>query len=495
MLDKKEEHDELQNRSEKDLWCQDLDDFVQEWETQLKEDAEYQKSIRNTNRRASRKIGAGKNIKSRKNDDDDFQVAPSKSKPLKPNPAKGVVKVEHKSHKGFLEMFNAPKPKPKTGMGSDGADDSLSDDDFAALGAAKSESAEASRSTSEQPVNGRAKRAAAVAPKKWVIEDEESEDDDSKYLGDVGDMVKGIGGGEAEAANGRVSLFAMSRPGTSHGDRPTSSNGLPKAKPKASKPFDLSDGDETNYEMLARSSPHKAAPAPKNNLDSFLSDDDEEPIVTKKASAKAAPAARAPNVAPAVKATAKRGPKPKKALYKEPTPAPEPKPAALSPAAKAYAAKKSKMELAAKNDAFSEDEDDDIEMNDSPPPKPAAKITKAKAPAKRAVLSDDDDDLDMDDIAPPKPTAKPAAKPAAKTTKAKAKAPVKKTAISDDDDDLDMSDAPAPKPAAGRGRLARAAVSKAKAKPIYVDSDDEEEDFEASAIVDEESEDDFDDSE
>jgi DNA topoisomerase-2 len=483
MANKKEEHDILQNRSEKDLWCQDLDDFAQEWETQLQEDADYQKTIRNTNRRVSRKIGAGKNIKSRKNDDDDdFAVSKPKSKPLKANPAKGVTKIENKTHKGFLEMFNAqPKPKPRTGMGSDGADDSLSDDDFAALGAAESVSADPSRSASEQPVNGRTKRAAAAAPKKWVIDDEESEDDDSKYLGDVGDMVKGIGSGDA--ANGRVSLFAMSRPGTSHGDRPTSSNGLPKAKPKTSKPFDLSDGDETNYEMLARSSPHKAAPVPKNTLDSFLSDDDEEPILTTKAPAKAAPA-RAPSVVTVTKVATKRGPKPKTA----PTPAPEPKPVALSPAAKAYAAKKSKMELAAKKDTFSEDDDDDIEMNDSPPPKPAAKTTKAKAPAERVVLSDDeDDDLEMDAFA-----RKPAAKPVAKTTKAKA--PAKKPVLSDDDDDVEMIDSPLPKPATSRGRPARAAVAKAKAKPIYVDSDDDD-DEDVSAVVEEEpSEDDFDDS-
>ena len=480
MVNKKEEHDILQNKSEKDLWCQDLDDFVHEWETQLKEDAEYQKTIRNTNRRVSRKIGAGKNIKSRKDDDDDFTAPGAKSKRLKANPAKGVTNVEHKSHKGFLEMFTAkPKPKSTNGMGSDGANDSMSDDDFAALGAAKFVSAEPSRSASEQPVNGRTKRAAAAAPKKWVIEDEESEDEDSKYLGDVGDMVKGIGGGDA--ANGRLSLFAMSRPGTSHGERPTSSSGLAKAKSKATKPFDVSDGDETNYEMLARSSPHKAAPVPKNNLDSFLSDDN-EPIVTKKA-------------------PAKRGPMAKKAPAKEPTPAPVPKPVALSPAAKAYAAKRSKMELAAKKDVFSDQEDDDIEMNDSPPPKPATKTTKAKAPANRAFLSDDDDDddLEMDSFAPPKPAAKPAAKAAkaakvAKTAKAPAKAPAKKFALSDDDDDddLEISDAPVPKLAAVRGRPARAAVAKAKAKPIYIDSEDEE-DEEASAMVEEEpSEDTFD---
>ena len=449
MANKKEEHDALERLSEKDLWCQDLDDFVQEWETQLKEDADYQKTIRNTNRRASRKIGAGKNIKARKNDDDDFVVGASRAKPLKANPAKGVIKVENKTHKNFLEIFENKPSNPKNAARLDGADDSLSDDDFAALEAVKPVSTEASHSASEQPANGRGKRAAAAAPKKWVIDDDESEDDDSKYLGDVGDMVKGIGGGDA--ANGRVSLFAMSRPGSSHGNRPTSSNGLPKAKSKVNKPFDLSDGDETNYEMLARSSPHKAAPAQKDTLDSFLSDDDLLPaIVTKKAPVK---------TAPAVKIPVKRGPKPKKAPAKEPTPAPEPKPVTLSPAAKAYAAKQSKLKFpAAKKDVFSEDEDDDIEMNDSPPPKPAAKpvtkATKTKAPAKRVVISDDEDE------------------------------------------DVEMNDSPPPKPAAGRGRPARAAVSKAKAKPIYLDSEDEEEeDFEESAVVEEEqSEDDFDDS-
>lgn len=456
MVNKKEEHDILQNRSEKDLWCLDLDDFVHEWETQLKEDADYQKTIRNTNRRASRKIGAGKNIKSRKNNDDDDDFAAPKPNASKANAAKGN-KVEHKSHKGFLEMFNA-KPKPKSGnsMGADGTDEPLSDEDFAALGATKLASTEPSRSTSEQAANGRSKRAAAAAPKKWIVDDEESEDDDSKYLGDVGAMVKGIGSGDT--TSGRVSLFAMSRPGTSHGERPSSSD-LPKAKSKTNKASDFLDGDETNYEMLARSSPHKAAPAPKDTLDSFLSDEDDlMPVSAKKVIVKAAPAARASSVAPVAKAPAKRGPKPKKALAKEPTPAPQPQPVALSPAAKAYAAKKSKMDLAAKKNVFSEDEDDDMEMNDSPPPKPAAK-------------------------------------PAAKATKAKA--PAKTAVISDDDDNLEMSDSPPPKPAAGRGRPARAAVAKAKAKPIYIDSDDdEEEDFEASTVADEDepTEDDFDDS-
>jgi DNA topoisomerase-2 len=436
MVNKKEEHDELMQLSEKDLWCEDLDNFVKEWETQLKEDAEYDKDIRNKGRRASRKIGAGRTTKGRvKKEDDDFNPTKSKaaSKALQPNINKGITKVEQKPHKGFLEMFQAkPKPKAPSGMGVDGADEAesgLSDDDFAALAPtkpSKETSRAPSRAPSEQPsqANGRTKRAAAAAPKQWVIEDDdESESDDGKFLGDVGDMVKGIGGKtvDGDAANARLSLFAMSRPGTSHGDRPTSSSGLPKhtLKTKASKVFEFSDGDETNYEMLAKSSPHKAAPAPKDNLDSFLSDDEDLLPITKKVPVKAPAVKTQVAKAPAAKAPVKRNPKAKAAPVEKAAPAP--KPTHLSPAAKIYAKKHDKVST--KKSAFSDDEDDEVEMNDSPPPKPAA-----------------------------------------------------------------------------RGRPARAAVVKAKEKkPIYIDSEDEESmqvDEDDSALVDEESEeDDFDESE
>jgi DNA topoisomerase-2 len=293
-------------------------------------------------------------------------------------------------------MFQA-KPKPKaTGMGSDGADElsGLSDDDFAQLEAVKP-SKETSRAPSEQPANGRNKRAAAAAPKKWVEQDDESESDDDNFLGDVGAMVKGIGGGDVvddKATNGRLSLFAMSRSGPSGSERPTSSSGLPKLKTKPSRVFD-SDNDETNYEMLARSSPHKAAAAPKDNLDSYLSDDDVVVAVTKKVPVK-------PAAAPAAKPAAKRGPKPKTAAP-APVKKPEPvEPKALSPAAKAYAAKQSKM-MSSRENVFS-DEDSDIEMNDSPPPKTVAKKPApkaaapkpAKATVRKTVISDDEEDDD-----------------------------------------------------------------------------------------------------
>lgn len=464
MVSKKEEHDAMEKLSEKDLWCKDLDDFVDEWEVQLKEEEDYQKSIRNTNRRASRKIGAGKNaVKGRPKAAADKEYNP---KPLKANPAKGVIKVEKTSHQGFLNMF-AGKPKPKTsGLGSDGADEGefvevSSDEDFGALKkAVEPATTETSRAPSEQPVNGRTKRAAAAAPKKWIISDEEDEESDGgSLLGNIGAMVKGIGAtdkSDGASANERVSLFAMSasRPGSSHGR--AASTDLPKLKSKPSRTFDYSDdaADETNYEMLAKSSPAKAAPV---NLDSYISDDDDDIIpmarVTKKIPVKPAAAKSAPKAAAVPKP--KKAPASKKAA--EPAPA---KPTQLSPAAKAYAAKQTKMKLTSKN-AFSEDEDEDIEMDDSPPPKPVARA------------------------------------PAAKTTKAKPTA--KKASSEDEDEDLEMDDSPPPKPAA-RGRPARAAaVPKAK-KPVYIDNSDGDElddgAEDESALVEEESEeeDDFDES-
>jgi DNA topoisomerase-2 len=395
MVNKKEEHDVLLQLDEKDLWCRDLDAFAEEWETQLKEDAEYEKDIRSKGRRASRKIGAGRTTKGRaKKEDDDFNPGKSKAGP-KSSQSKVVTKVEQKPHKGFLEMFQAkPTAKPKPSAGSDGADLSgMSDDDFAAL-------VQTSRAPSEQPrpAASRGQRAAATAPKKWIEElDEESESDDDKLLGDVSDMVKGIGSEEASGSGGknrRLSLFAMSRPDSSHTDGPSSSSELPKNSLK-SKPsvraFELSDADETNYELLAKSSPQKAAPAVKKTINSFLSDDDDNLVPISKPAPKPA----------AAKAPAKGAPKAKQPLVakKAAPPAPsKPKPVALSPAAKAYAAKKNKAQAA--RAVFSDDEDEDMVEADSPPPKPAARGRPARAAVSKAkekkpiYIESDDDDVD-----------------------------------------------------------------------------------------------------
>jgi DNA topoisomerase-2 len=381
------EFDALKHQSEKDLWCQDLDAFVEEWETQLKEEEDYQKEIRNTKRRTSKKIGAGKNAgKGKAKNDDDYAPKVPKSKQV-------VPKVEPKTHQRFLTMFESkPKPKAKTNsFGEDGADDAgaasgLSDDDFEAL--TKPVKKETSRAPSEQPglSNGRTKRAAAAAPKKWVedLDDDESESDGGDLLGDVANMVKGIGN-EAKTDNpsstNRLSLFNMSRPGSSHGK--STGTELPKLKTKPSRNFNFSDdADETNYEMLAKSSPHKPS-APRDNLDSFLSDDDDEDLVpvTKKIPTKAPARKVAPKAKPA--------PKAKQAPVKKAVEAPK----TLSPAAKAYAAKQNKTKTTSRkivSDDEDEDEDvlmaddvdDEPEVDDSPPVRARGRPARAAAVAK-----------------------------------------------------------------------------------------------------------------
>jgi DNA topoisomerase II len=385
MLNKKEELDDLKALSEKDLWCQDLDEFMKVWDERLAEEKDVSKKIRGLGRRVSKKIGAGRGgkLQSRLKTDEDY--APRAPKVQKANPAKGVIRVTpEKSSQKFLNMFaQKQKPRPKLdGYGADGAEEvsGMSDDDFAAVVATKDAGA-----GGEQP--GRSKRAAAAKPKNWVVDDDESDSGDDKLLGDVGDMVKGIGMGSTNNAanNGRVSLFAMSRRGSSSGTRPSSSSGLAKGKGKG-KTAELTDNDETNYEMLAKPSPHKTAPAPSTNLDSFLSDDEDVmplPALTKKAPA------------------AKAAPRPKKALLpKKPTSSTSapPKPITLSPAAKAYALKQTKMKLKPQTKkALVSDDDEDIVMADdnSSPPKPAAKRparAAAVVKAKKPVYIDSDDD-------------------------------------------------------------------------------------------------------
>ncbi|KAK5660493.1 hypothetical protein OQA88_13041 [Cercophora sp. LCS_1] len=446
---KKAEWEELNALSEKDLWCKDLDEFVDEWEAQLKLDDEVEGNIKRAKRRESLKLGAGKGRKARK-DDDDYAPA-KKTKAVKPK----VEKVEVKSQQRFLEKFSAkakPKPAASTG-GGDGAADDFSDDDFALLGKKPAPIKQEVKEESEPPASlpdARSKRA-AVTKSRYVVDDDESEEDsdddfmdlgkpkalesasasaseaaakptkravttkakpvyaddsesdsdDDKMLGDVGAMVKGIGGSSDSNNGGRLSLFSMSRP--------EGESVLPKLKTKPSKAnLDFDSHDDTNYEALAMSSPRKSTKA--DEIDDFLSDDSVAAVPKVSTSQTAASKAKAPlSVVPAAakkargrpagsknkakdeaappKAAASKAAATKKAPAK--TAAAKAKPITLSPAAKAYMAKQAKARK-----VVSDDEDDD--MMDAPPSpvaKPKARPGRAAATkAKPIVINDDEDD-------------------------------------------------------------------------------------------------------
>ncbi|KFA60232.1 hypothetical protein S40285_07732 [Stachybotrys chlorohalonatus IBT 40285] len=401
---KKLEHDTLLAKSEKDLWCTELDEFIAEWEAQLALDAEIQTNIRRMGRRVSKKIGAGRGRKPKGDDD----YAPDKKTKTK---AKAPVKVETKSSQRFAEMFSAqPKPKKEPQDDVVNLSDNFSDDDFAALGRGKAaskptppqpepqaRSLSRSESVSEEPIVGRSKRAAASKARTLFDADSDSDDDD-KMLGDIGALVKGIEK-PAEEASGRLSLYAMNRPESSHGN--ASTNGVSKAKPKTtSKSFDLDSPDDTNYEMLVKSSPNKPI-AKAEDIDSFLSDDDSigttnkpgKAPASKSSSAKPAPAApQVPNGLAAVKKARGRPAGTKNKGKEDVKPKAAVKHTILSPAAKAYAAKKAVKKAVV-------DSDEEMAEPDSPAPRAAVRARPGRAAAARRpiVIEDEDSSMALDD--------------------------------------------------------------------------------------------------
>ncbi|KAK4160764.1 putative DNA topoisomerase 2 [Cladorrhinum sp. PSN259] len=249
-----------------------------------------------------------------------------------------------------------------------------------------------------EPVKPGKRAAAAKAKKSYALDDESEDSDDSLKLGDVGAMVKGIGGASSSSNGGRLSLFSMSHPG---GDTST----LSKLKTKPSKTsVEVDEHDDTNYEALARSSPLK--PAQEDNLDGFLSEDD-LPATSSKPAAKKGKAPLAVVPAPTKKRGRPAGAKNKengenappkakaapKVKVAKTAAAAKPKPSTLSPAAKAYAAKKAKSKK-----TLSEDEDEDAVMEEateiSPPPaKPKARPGRTAASRKPIVIDDDDESM------------------------------------------------------------------------------------------------------
>ncbi|KAH6607636.1 dna topoisomerase ii [Trichoderma cornu-damae] len=431
---KKAEYDELEAKSEKDLWCEDLSAFEAEWEKYLALSAEIQTNIRRMGRRVSKKIGAGGGRGRKPKGDDEYE--PEKKGRKK---AASAVKTESKTAQRFAEMFSA-KPKVKKEPQPDAMDvsDNFSDDDFAALSRSKPAAAKASQSSafslslSEEPeVPVRIRRLATSKVKSLLEADSDSDSDDDKMLGDVGALVKGIDKPSGESS-GRLSLHAMSRPDSSHGN--TSSGTLPKPKAKSAKAFDFDSPDDTNYEMLAKSSPLKAAKKNDDERQASDDDDDDDDIIAPSKAAKSKPAVKSLVVSSSLTATKKRGrpagaknkvdgkaeskaeskaaskaaskaeskavskavSKPKAALKASATATP------LSPAAKRYAAKKKALKDDSGEDEDEdggeedevEDEDEDEDEDESIAPRPAARGRPGRAAAsKRKIIIDDDSSM------------------------------------------------------------------------------------------------------
>ncbi|KAJ4294862.1 DNA topoisomerase 2 [Collariella sp. IMI 366227] len=275
---KKAEYDELDALSEKDLWIKDLDEFVEEWHTQLKLEEEITTGIRRMGRRTSRKIGAGKGRSAR--DDDDY-APEKKAKPrAKAAPKVKEVKVETKTHQRFAEKFGgAAQAKPKVV--------DLSDDDFAVLGkkaAVKAES-EPPASIPDEPAPARNKRATATKSK-YILSDDS--DDDFMELGKPevnevrdndfdSDVEEVVAKPTKRAAAQKAKPLSVEEAFASDSDevvsKPTKRAAASKAKPLSVEEAFASDSDEVVSKPTKRAAASKAKPLYAE--DDFNSDSDE----------------------------------------------------------------------------------------------------------------------------------------------------------------------------------------------------------------------------
>jgi DNA topoisomerase-2 len=466
--DKEEEVDTLIKLSPKDIWNVDLDAFVNEWNTQIDEDAKRKKKIAGITRRASKKLGIeggkGKKKKRKAGDSDsdedsvsDFGPAKKKPKPKKEGllsylrqdePAKKPnATAALKSSSAFgstapprqgtlLTHLVKKESTPQVDGASDDQPDAVaaatapapalatkrsrptaikkapiieSDDDDSDVFAAVAKEIE--RSKPAETTTSRTGRAATKQAPKYNIDNSDSDSDGDDLLGDVSTMVKTIG---AAGSNG-VPLFKASsaaRPGSNGSARPASAAGAAKTAKKNS-PIEIDD-DTTNYEgLMPQPSPKR--PVPRNVNDTIMSSDDDDDsslAVRKPAPSKLTAKSKLAATKPASK------PKATSTLVAK-------KSAALSPAAKAYAAKLAKTSGALSKPALKAkkpiaiDSDDDMEDADA---------------IANDLLSDEEDD---------EPTPQPAKRaPAARPGRRAAAAKPAKYVVSDDEAESDEASEP-----------------------------------------------------
>ncbi|KAF2277175.1 type II DNA topoisomerase [Westerdykella ornata] len=425
--DKETEIDVFIKLTPKDLWNRDLDAFVNEWNTQLAEDAKRAKKVASMGRRESRKLGIGgkgKAKKKRKMDDSDSpsdsgsdfgpvkkKTAVSKPKPggllsylRKEEPPKktaptaskqtgliGYLKKDIVDNDGAMDV-DEPAPAPKRGRPagskamakkpapilSDSEDET---DIFAAV------AKEPATRTTERPAASRNARGAATKAPKYTVDEDSDESD-----------------------------YFANRPAVSVTGSTSVPNGVSEKNP-AKKTNRVQEEDGSDDESLV---PPKPATGEVIDVLDDSSDEDGFGFHGPK------PAASKVTAKPPTKVSAKAATKP------APKPTAKPKAAApatviatkkttLSPAAKAYAAKLAKTAVPAPKakKPIAVDSDDDMEDVDD---------------LANDILSDDDDDM---------PVSKPkgrAAAPAARPGRRAAAKPAKYTVSDDEDSEEAASD-------------------------------------------------------
>lgn len=456
------EIDTLIKLTREDLWSRDLDDFINEWRTQLQEESNLRKKIASLGRRASSKLNINAKVPGRKRkgqgedpDDSDFgtkavarKAAPvkraqpkatllSQLSPLaKPAPTKKATassKASTLGAKGTSTLTEDVKP-PQLAIDDLSSFDGAPTSNLAVApifqktktATVSKKIAPAKKVTSEveeddddeadevvsRPLASRKPRMAAKKIPTYNLDDSDSNGDD--MLLDVGKMVKGIGNASSDQATTARPLFSASM------SRPGSSAGLPKKSSSLARQTMEVDGDDTDYSKLA------PPPAAKRGISvtsrkTVISDDDVDeddddqilPISRKSPPPKATSTNKAPKAVakPATKAKTKASIiADAKKSTKQPTSQP-PKKMTLSPAAKAYAAKRLKNKPAVLDD--SDDEDHEEDGGDE-----VEKVVNAILDEGNDDGEDDDDDDDQEEgVVVRRPARRAAAQAATKVTK------------------------------------------------------------------------------
>lgn len=416
--DKEQEIDALLEKSKEDLWRADLDDFIEEWRTQLLEEQNRQKQIRKgrrTSKRFATDTKAGKKRKGAADSDGsdyDFKV-PKTKKTAASKPVAAASKSETKqttiNFKKSIPWVPVPKTSPvaalrdkmksqKSAVVKSANTTGHSDENDAPKAAPRPKingSSNTSKSSSVKPepesdteeVKAVAKPARAVASKKpkYAVESD-SDGDGEDLLAGIGKLVKTTGGVSTS------STF----------DKPKSSmpesNVAPKGKmgkKSTAKVAELSDAEMEDFDATTNNDETRDPFDPS----------DTESLKPTKPSKKVAPVKKNATV---TKSKSTKEPS-KKAVT-----GPKEKEPQQSPASKAYAKR------LARKKALSDSEDE----------------SKVNGLANDLLESENEDD-DEEDESIVKPRARAAARPARRTATTSSKAKVYNFDDSDEEDEVD----------------------------------------------------------